>query len=384
MTPHRFYICSLAIVIAASGCQRPSPSSIASTSVTTSVPLTAAKTNTSPLEVVAGDGNLGSADFGEERTCSFKIRNNLNQAVTLELKNKSCTCASVNISPNVLEPSQDCTVTLLWTPRAEVLESSTFRIWAEIADTSTQQQVRLEATGTLDPLLMVAFPRGPLAWGKIALADLEKDTIQLVAEVYSRKNNFNTTEVKFQSPGLEVVSVTPLAADRLQDIQAKGGYRITVKPNKELSHGEFHQELTVVTSLRSKPLTIPATGIYDTSSISISTEKINLPPRLSVLQGYRIPPITLTVRIGEARSCELVDISPGLFQGKVSKVNDRTWKVELSLIQDVALLKQRFSPNEWKKLCYYGFDTGHIQLKLDHPDVKMLTIPMTGSLLVAE
>ncbi|MBL8823424.1 MAG: DUF1573 domain-containing protein [Planctomycetia bacterium] len=382
MTLQSFNLCLLTLLIAVAGCQRTNTN--APTAPASSQTGSPAKSMALPLELVAGDGNLGSTDFGEEKTCSFKLKNNLAKAITLELKNKSCTCASVNISPSVLEPQQECTVTLLWTPRTEVLESSTFRIWAEIGDSDNKNQLRLEATGTLDPLLMVAFPRGPFAWGKLSLGDLDKEAVQLVAEVFSRKDNFKTSEVKFQSPGLEVVSITPLPAERLQDLKAKGGYRITVKPTKALSHGEFQQELVVLTSLRDKPLLIPTTGIYDTSSISLSAEKISLPPRLSVLHGYRVAPIQLTVRFGEARSCELIDISPKLFQGKVTKVNDKTWKIELSLIQDAALLKQRFSPNEWKKLCNYGFDLGHIQLKLDHPEVKMLTIPMTGSMLVPE
>lgn len=359
------------------GCNAPPPATGQSTHADKVPPVLAIQSPRVPLEIVAGDGQLGTADFGEVRSCLFKLRNNTLKPVTLQVVDKSCTCAGIELPTQPVEPGQEANVTVRWSPKVEVLESSMARLWAEIS-TGDEQKVRLEATGTIEPTLLVAFPRGPLDLGKLSLIDLNQPQHQLVVEVYSKRDAFPVPTAQLNTAGLELVSVVPLSADRISSLQAKAGYRITLKPNKQLPHGSLQAQLRVETSLKKTPLLLPVIGHFDTSAISLSQERLQLPPQLSLQKGYRLPAVTITVRYGACTSCEIAGITPPLFDAKLTPVNSTTWKLELALIQDQAKLQQRFTPDAWQQLLNFGFEQGSITLKLNHPDIKTLTIPFTG------
>lgn len=338
----------------------------------------------SPLELIAGDGRLGSADFGEQRTCAFRLKNNLPQTMTLRLVDKSCTCAGVQMPTGSIESGQEATVTIIWSPKAQVLETSTVRLWAEVADATGQYRQRLEANGTIEPLVQIAFPRGPLELGKITPADINQDQTKLIVEVYSRAQSFDPPQNKLNIKGIQVVSTETLTTDRLNALQAKAGYRLTIRPTKDLTHGSIQAQLDIQTSLKPQPIQLDITGSLETSAISLSIDKLQLPPRVSLQSGYRLPGITLTTRYGACTRCEVAQIIPNLFDVKIQQLNDKTWKLEVSLTKDISQLQQRFTPHDWQQLLDFGFDQGSITLKLDHPDVKTLTIPITGSQLSRE
>lgn len=336
------------------------------------------------LEVVAGDGQLGAVDFGEKKTCTFRLRNNQPQSMTLRLVDKSCTCAGVQVPTEPVAPGQEATVTLTWSPKAEVLESSSVRLWAEVADTQGKNRQRLEAVGTIEPKVMVAYPRGPLDFGKITPGDLEHEQTRLVVEVYSKQQAFEAPLCNLNVPGLVVASSEPLTADRLSLLQAKGGYRLTIRPSKELAHGTIQGQLAIQTAIKPAPLVVDIAGSLDTTAISLSQDRLQLPPRLSLTSGYRIPALTLTSRFGNCTKCEVLSVTPKLFDTKVSQVNEKTWKLEVMLSKDIAQMQQRFSSQDWQQLMDFGFEQGSITLRLDHPDVKTLTIPITGTQLSRE
>src|SRR4051812_44753336 len=64
---------------------------------TTTIPITTATSPRPALELISGDGNLGTADFGDQRTCTYRIRNNMQQSIALKLLDKSCTCTGVQL-----------------------------------------------------------------------------------------------------------------------------------------------------------------------------------------------------------------------------------------------------------------------------------------------
>ncbi len=337
-----------------------------------------------PLELISGDGKLGTADFGEQRSCVYRIRNNQQQAVALKLFDKSCTCTGVQLPESPLEPGQEGIVKLNWSPKVDVLERSSIRLWAKVGDPANQERVVLEAQGTIEPKLMLALPRGPLDFGKLTLADLDQDRSRLVLEVYSIQTSFPSPTCKFNMPGIEVLQTEPLTPDRLTSLHAGSGYRLTIRPTKQLPHGAFLAQLSVQTSLKPTPLVLDLTGSLETSIISLSQDKLQLPPRLSLASGYRVPALTISVRYGTCKSCELVEVTPKLFDAKLSQINDNTWRLELSISKETSALQQRFTPEAWQQLMQFGFDQGSVTLKLDHPDVKSLTIPITGAELTKE
>lgn len=364
------------------GCQ-PAPPVSQTHPAQTTPPTLSIQSPKSPLEIVAGDGHLGAADFGEVRSCQFRVRNNAARAVTFQVAEKSCTCAGIEVPRQPVEPGQEGVVTVRWSPKVEVLETSLARVWAEIS-TGDEHRIRLEATGTIEPVLMVAFPRGPLDLGKLSLADLDQPHHRLVVEIYSKREAFPVPTAKFVTQGLEVQSMEPLTVDRLQTLQAKAGYRLTIKPNKQLAHGTLLEQLQIQTTLRQQMLQLPIIGNLDTSAISLSQDRFTLPPIVSLKQGYKVPAITLTTRYGNCTSCEVAEVTPRLFDAKVTTVNATTWRVELSIPPDEQKLQTRFSPEAWQQLLTFGFEQGSITLKLNHPDIKTLTIPITGCQLRKE
>lgn len=336
------------------------------------------------IQLIQGTGDLGNADFGDTRQARFRLKNNAKTAVQLRVTDKSCTCAAVHVEEPYLAPDAETDVVLSWTPKVEALESTQIRLWAEIEEVQSQYRLRFEATGNIEPLITVAYPRGPLDFGKLSPADLDQTASQRVIEFYSRQTAFASPHSIINNPGLEVLSVDAMPEDRLLALKAKAGYRLVVRPTKKLSHGAFQAELQVKVDVKKQPLLIPLTGEFDTSTISLSQPRWQLPPKLSLKKGYKLPAITLTVRFGICTQCEVQTITPPLFTSKVQQTTNKTWRIELQLNTDVAALQKQFTPEAWKTLMEQGFEQGSVVIKLNHPEVPSITIPMNGSQLFQE
>lgn len=346
----------------------------------TTTTLTSITTSPRPaLELLTGEGNLGTADFGDQRTVTYRIRNNMQQSIALKLLDKSCTCTGVQLPEQPIAPGQEGVVTMNWSPKVDAVERKTIRLWAKVGDAAREERLVLEANGTIEPIVMVAFPRGPLDFGKLTPADLEQDRSKLVAEIYTQQSSFPQPVCKVNQPGVELLQIEPLTSDRLSTLKAGAGYRLTLRANKQLPHGAFVVPLSIETTLKKTPLMLDVTGSLETSIVGLSPERFIPPPRLSLKEGYRVPAVSLTVRYGSCKSCEVAEVIPKLFDAKVVQVNEKTWRIELTLSKETDGLQQRFTPQAWKHLMEYGFEQGSVTLKLDHPEVKSLTIPITGA-----
>jgi hypothetical protein len=361
------------------GCSKDTAKSTAAVQL----PPLAIAANRPALEVIAGDGQLGAADYGETRQCTFTLRNNATQTMQLSVANKSCTCSGLKLEPESIEPGQTCQVTLLWTPKVEVIDTMTTRLWTELRDQAGTHHIRLEATGLLEPKVRFAFPRGPLDFGRLDLAELDNPSKALVVEAYSLRDAFQIESLVANLDGVQLVGTPqPLSADRIAQLQAKSGYRITVKPTRGLPTGRFLGQVQLVTSLSPVPLHVPVSGSLETGVVSLSHERMELPPRLQLRDGYRVPPITLTIRHGTCSSCEVEAITPALFQHKVTKLDEKTWRIELTLPPGRKSIQTALTPEQWKEMLTYGFEQGLLTLKLDHPEVKLVQVPLSGALLV--
>jgi hypothetical protein len=344
-----------------------------------------AERNRPPLEIIKGEGNLGSADFGEERRCSFTLRNNTREPIKLELGEKSCSCAGVRLETIELAAGQNTDISLLWTPKAEAVEASTVRLWAEVHASCLAKPLRLEATGKLEPRVQLAFPRGPLDFGRFSSDDLANPGRTLILEVFSKHSPFQLQSAQSSLAGILVIEpAVPLPADRILALGAKGGYRVAVKPTEQVPNGGFQGNLQIKTDLNNHPLSVPFQGTFETSSISLSHDRINLPPRLALKQGYHIPPLVLTVRYGACQSCKLHSITPAFLQVSVRQLDIKTWRVDVRLPPSVAQIRDKLSDEEWRHLQAFGFDSGEIILQLDHADIKQISIPVSGCLLEFE
>ncbi len=334
------------------------------------------------LELLSGNGQLGGADFGDRKSCTFTVRNNSSKLLLLSIGEKSCSCAGVRLEPAELGPGQTTNITLLWSPQAEALETTTVRLWADLQDQLGQHKLRLEATGQLEPKVLVNFPRGSLDFGKLDLSELTNPAKHLIVEVYSRQQTFSIKSVQLTLPGMEMCSAyEPLGSDRLAQLEAHGGYRIVLRPTERLPAGRFQGQLLIGTSLRAQPLALDYHGNLETGSISLSHDRIDLPPRLQVRQGYRIPPITLTMRQGKCDRCEIQSIAPAFLQVKLTKTSEKTWRLEMNIPNSPEELRKHYTDAQWQQLRDFGFEAGHVTLQLDHPEIKSISIPISGSML---
>ncbi|MFT3879486.1 MAG: DUF1573 domain-containing protein [Gemmatales bacterium] len=156
-------VCLCALV----GCNQDKQQAVTPTAPSSTVP----QSPRPALELVTGDGNLGTADFGDQRTVTYRIRNNMQQPIALKLLDKSCTCTGVQLPEAPIAPGQEGVVTMNWSPKVDALERKTIRLWAKVGDAAREERLVLEANGTIEPKVMVAFPRGPLDFGKLTPAD---------------------------------------------------------------------------------------------------------------------------------------------------------------------------------------------------------------------
>lgn len=383
ITPRWIILFSLCIP-AFMGCTRSAPQQAGSSSQPPVLAIEAER-NRRPLEIIRGEGNLGSADFGEERSCSFTLRNNTQGPVKLELGEKSCSCAGIRLETTELAPGHTTDISVLWTPKADASEASPVRLWAELRADRLAKPIRLEATGKLEPRIQLAFPRGPLDFGKFSYDDLANPARTLVLEIFSKRSPFQIQSVQSSLPGMQVIEpAEPLAGDRILALGAKDGYRVAVKPTEALPYGEFSGSVKIITNLNDHPLLVPFSGHFETSSISLSQEQINLPPRLALKQGYRIQPVILTVRYGACKSCEVRSVTPAFLKVVVSQQNAKTWRVDVHLPATIEEIKAKLSDEEWRQLQAFGFNSGEVILHLDHPDVKQVSIPISGCVLQFE
>lgn len=357
------------------GCEKPAGATVAY------VPPAVVPSVAAGLAVVSGDGQLGAGDYGETRQCTFVIKHQLPDAIRLQVAEKSCTCAGVKLTDQPIASGKETTVILTWVPKVEAIDTTQVRLWAELADDTGKHRLRLEATGKLEPKVQFVFPRGPLDWGKFSVAELAQPSLERVVEVFSKTEALTQPDVTFSQPGMKMTAIDALATDRLASLNAKVGFRITVKPLGTLAHGPIAMDMLVKFPSRKLPITLPLAGQLESSAISVNVDKIVLPPRLSLATGYKVPQVLLTPRFGTVTRCEVVGVQPPIFEAKVTQV-EKAWKLELRLVQDGQQLQKAMSPELWQSVNEQGFETGSITLKLDHPEVKTFTIPMGGSLVV--
>jgi hypothetical protein len=135
----------------------------------------------------------------------------------------------------------------------------------------------------------------------------------------------------------------------------------------------------VKTNLLEHPLELPFQGTLETSAIGLSRDRIELPPRINVRQGYRIAPILVTVRHGACTRCEVLEVKPEFLHAKVTRQSETTWRLEVQLPAGESDVRNWISADAWRHLQAFGFEEGQITLSLDHAEVKQLVIPITGS-----
>lgn len=382
---HRFGIVCLAAALAATGCSRND------TPPVIPPPVETAPRGPAALQVVAGDGTMQEADYGQQRSCTFTVKNVSGKPVTVRVVDKSCACAGAEVKKPQLGPNEQTEIVLNWVPKLDQLEQpgdAVVRVWADVqAGDAESDKLRLEAKGRIKPTLFVNLPRGRLDFGRLDLADLNKHK-ELAIEVYTHdpaQKGF-TLEPRSSSPGLQIVPPTPprLTADRLAALKAEDGYRITLRCAEGLPVGRFREIVRLKSSAYpQRDLEVAVEGTVESGAFSVTPPAVQLPEKINLARGYRCPPLEISLRGEPKRSLKVLKVEPKFLQVEVepSKTRDNAWQVRVSIPAGEAELLKHVSPQELEELVSFGFEAGGITFQTDHTLLPTVRVEVSGAQL---
>ena len=331
-----------------------------------------------------GTGSFGVADYGEEKTCTFRVRNGTRQAVTLVVTEKSCECAGVQMTPDRLGPSDEADVVVSWIPKIDQEVDRDVRVRATVAAKENRRwRLVLEARGRIDPALRLNLPRGELDFGRLSLADLKRGK-SLAIEVYTQKDRHRgfTIEASSSSRGLQLSPPKRLDRDRLEALMAVDGYRITITCRDGLPLGRFRETVRLRSSVYpDRDLNVTVFGWLESGAVSVRPEVVNLPERIPIDKGYRCPAVEVTLRGEPDRTLKLVRYRPRFLQVQVAPVQGKknTWRITVAIPAGEEALRRHVSAKEWEQYLSYGFTDGELVFETNHSLVPVLRIPVPSA-----
>jgi hypothetical protein len=344
------------------------------------------------LVLVQGNGNLGEADYGEKRSTSFTVKNATGKAVTLEVAEKSCECAGLEIKPAELPADGTGTVTMSWIPKlAQTPESGTMivKLTATLqAREQPEKRLRLEASGRIVPALYVSLPRGILNFGRIQLGDLKAGNKHLPIIIYTTdpKRKGFTLEAKSGSPGIKLDPPPKrLVPADLNIVGAVDGFRINLKAIEGLPVGTFRELVHLKSDVYpDHPLEVSVEGFVESGAASIApTEVISLPEKINIKDGYKCPSLTITLNFEPGRTLELVSVEPAFLKVTQTKVAADTWRIDVEVPPGMdTLLRMVKKPELLEQYIISGFEPGAITFKTNHKQVPVLKIGVPDGQLV--
>lgn len=384
--PRLLFVVAVGLLACGCGASTPATSPTGTnTADDVKVATTAPTSGDGQLSVVSGDGNLGEADYGERRSTTFTLRNGAGRPLTLQVADKSCECAGVEVKPTSVAPGQTAQVTVAWEPKMSQSTVDAVRVRTTIqAKEDPNQRLMLEADGRIKPTLRMNLPNGRLDFGKLLVADLKSGKKELAIEVFTeddKRRNF-TLEAKSLSQGLQVSKPEPLSPDRLLAHGATAGYRVTVRPVEGLPAGAFRE----IVRLRSdvypgRDLDITVDGLVESGAVGLSRDGVDLPAKIPLARGYVCPPLEIELRGEPGRTLTIESVSPKFLKARLEAVagKENSWRLHAQVPAGEDELRKDLSAEQLSEYTSFGFDGGAIELRSDHPRVPRLRIPVSPS-----
>jgi len=338
----------------------------------------------SGLSLMQGHGDLGDADYGEKKSTQFTVKNSSGKAITLDVTEKSCACAGIEIKPTEVPADGTAEVTLWWAPKLgqvdkpeEGKDKVTVRLQAR---DKPDVYLRLEAHGNVKPALHVQLPRGKLDFGFVDLGQLKSGSKELAAVVYTKdpaRKGFTLTP-KSSSPGLKIVPAEPerLGAADLARLSAVDGYRLNIRCGEGLPIGRFQEIIWLKSDVYpDRPLEVHVDGWVETGAVSVQPElAVSMPETIELAKGYKCPPLTVTLNFEPNRTLTLEKVAPAFLQVKLEKVKENVWRVEVQVPAGEEAIRKHLTPEQMEEYTVTGFDAGTLTFKTDHPLVPVLQI----------
>jgi hypothetical protein len=337
---------------------------------------------------LSGVGDFGSADYGQLRTVTFEVRNDSRAPRRLHLLDKSCACALVELPPEETGPGQVARVRLGWKPEVKPAATATAdaaRVWAVVGNDGDTDGVKLEATGRVQPSATIHLPRGELDFGSVEVSDLRAGRHETVFEITTldpARRGF-ALSARTSHPGLGVAAVEPLPDERLRELGAVAGYRVTVRAGSGLPIGPFRERLTLQCPMYPAGLELPLTGQVAGGAVSVEPAEFNLAAaRLSLSSGYRAAPVTVRLRYEPNRTLSVKAVHPSFFVVEAKPIQENHWELHLRLPAGLTTLSQQLDPQRWQEYQTIGITDGYVLCETDHPLVPAVRIPLLAGRLV--
>jgi hypothetical protein len=291
--------------------------------------------------------DFGKVEQGEQVNHLFRFTNQGGQDLRIESVKTSCGCTAAVISADVILPGKEGTISATFdTARFAGEKAKSISVYSNdplqpVTTLTLQGEITIEVAAEPPQLYLGRLRRG-------------EETIRTVEVLYDASKPIAITKVENTSP---VISVR--AEDLVKGEQK--GKKLLVTLKKDAPLGRLNDQITVTTTSQKRPaLTIPVFG-------SIEGEVLVLPPQVSF--GV--------VRKGEGKTQEVSIKNRATKPVHVLRVQSSTAEVipDLTPVKDGEEYRLSLTARGGSKP---GRIQGEVRVFTDHPQEKVLTIPLYG------
>ncbi|MGE0682414.1 MAG: DUF1573 domain-containing protein [Candidatus Binatia bacterium] len=291
--------------------------------------------------------DFGRVEQGAQVNHLFRFTNQGGQDLRIESVKTSCGCTAAVISSEMIGPGQEGTISATFdTTRFAGEKAKSISVYS---NDPSQSVTTLTLQGEITVEVEIEPPQ--LYLGRVRRGE---ETVRSIDILYDASKSISITKVENSSPVLTV---------RTQDIEQQGrkGKKLIVTLKKDAPLGRLNDEIKVTTTSEKRPLIeIPVFG-------SIEGDLVVAPPQVSF--GV--------VRRGEGKTQQISIKSRAANPIHIVSISSSNLDIEpaLTTIKDGEEYKLTLSTKNDSKA---GRIQGEVKVFTDHPDEKVLTIPLYG------
>ena len=297
--------------------------------------------------------DFGKVEQGEQVTHMFRFTNQGGQELRVESVKTSCGCTAAVISEDVIPPGKEGTISATFdTTHFSGEKAKGISVYSNdplqpVAELTLQGEITIEVAAEPAQLYLGRLRRG-------------EEATRSVDVLYDAQKSIDIVKVENSHPSISVHADDFTTED-------KKGKKLLVTIKKDAPLGRLNDRIMVTTTSQKKPvLEIPVFG-------SIEGDVVVAPPQVSF--GV--------VRKGETKTQEISIKNRGTNPVQVVRIQNSAPDV----VAEVTAVKQGeeyLLTLKTKGESKPGRIQGEVQIFTDHPEEKMLTIPLYGIVAEAE
>lgn len=342
-------IALLALLLACLGCDGPVTTEPVAVAQTAPEVVPTMPPEGSPPRIVFHEPvyDFGQVEQGEQVTHLFRFTNQGGRDLRIESVKTSCGCTAAVISANVIPPGQEGTISATFdTTRFAGEKAKSVSVYS---NDPIQPVTTLTLQGEITVEVVVDPPQ--LYLGRLRRGEAMTRTVEVL---HDADKPISITRIENTS-GLITV--------RSEDVEKEGqkGKKLLVTVGRDVPLGRLNDQIIVTTTSQKRPsITIPVFG-------SIEGEVVVTPPQVSF--GV--------VRKGEGKAQEVSIKNRAAKPVRVLRVQSSTEDVsaELAPVKEGVEYRVILTAKGESKP---GRIQGEVQVFTDHPEEKVLTIPLYG------